>query len=210
MDERDNPPRSPADHRADAPATRRNRQPLLDVLRDYMPNHGRVLEIAAGTGQHAVFFGRHFPGLTWFPTDPDTASRRSIDAWRAAEGSGNVQRAQHLDVSDRPWPVASADVVVCINMIHIAPWHATIDLMRGVRETLAIGGLLVTYGPYNVDDAFTSPSNERFDGWLKARDPSFGIRDIARVARIARVNRLELQAFVPMPAHNFTAVFERK
>lgn len=198
------------DLRLDAPATHRNREPILAVLQQFLPTAGEVVEVAAGTGQHAAFFASRLPRLRWQPTDPDARSRASIDAWRQHVDLSNLLPAIELDVMRQPWPVSRADVVICINMIHISPWAATLGLMRGAATLLPGGGLLVTYGPYNVDGRFTAPSNRRFDESLRERDPAWGIRDIAAVTAAGDDVGLERISLLPMPANNFTAVFRKR
>ena len=203
------------DLRLDAPATHRNREPLFDVLSAHLPETGRLLEIAAGTGQHAVYFAEKFSQWRWQPTDPDARSRRSIDAWIAHSGLQNVAPALELDVHRTPWPVEaddqapSFDAVLCVNMIHISPWSACEALMRGAGRLLKNDGLLITYGPYNVDGRFTAESNARFDASLRSRDPCWGIRDIQAVTDEAAKNGMARVALVPMPANNFTVVFRK-
>lgn len=199
-----------ADQRRSAPAVARNREPLLEALNPYWPEAGTVLEIAAGTGEHAVFMARALPHLTFQPSDPDPDALVSINAWRQAEALPNVKPALALDAAVWPWSAEAAAMVLCINMIHIAPWSATEGLMRGAGALLPPGGVLATYGPYRVDGKHTAPSNEAFEGWLKNRDPAFGVRDMALVAEAAVVHGLVLTAKIPMPANNFTLIFKRQ
>ncbi len=198
--------------RRSAPATGRNREPILEVLARVVPHGARVLEIASGTGEHAVFLAPRLHVASWQPTDADPASLASIDAWR--EDDAPVLPAMELDVHASPWPVApgAASVIVCINMIHIAPWSACASLMRGAGETLASGGLLYLYGPYRQGGAHTSPSNEAFDASLRARDPSWGVRDLERVLDEAASHGLAPGAEVGvtrMPANNLSVVLLR-
>lgn len=198
------------DLRRHAPATERNRAPLLDVLRRVLPSQGAVLEVAAGTGQHAVAFAEALPGLTWHPTDADPGALDSIRAWAAEAALPNLAPPARLDVlADEPWPLARADAVVCINMIHIAPWEACLGLMRGAGAVLEAGAPLVLYGPYRRDGTHTAPSNAAFEDWLKAQDPRFGVRDLETVAAEAAAHGLSLEEVVPMPANNFTVIFRR-
>ena len=203
------------DARREAPATHRNRDAILAVMREHLPTAGTILEIAAGTGQHAAYFARNMPDVRWLPTDADAESLPSIDSWAGCEKAENVGSARQLDVTATPWSLgekapAIVDAIVCINMIHIAPWQACEGLMRGAGELLRPGGVLFMYGPYNVDGHYTSASNERFEGWLQSLDPRFRIRDIADVTLEADKNGLLRTAFVPMPANNFCAVFVRE
>lgn len=198
-----------------APATERNQRPILDVLRRVLPPQGVVLEVASGTGQHAVAFAAALPGVTWQPTDADPTALDSIRAWACEAGQGgaglpNLAPPLLLDAaSAHPWPVGRADAVVCINMIHIAPWEACQGLMCGAGTVLAEGGVLVLYGPYRLEGRHTAPSNAAFEDWLKAQDPRFGVRDLDAVRAEAAVNGLTLAEVVEMPANNLTVVFRK-
>lgn len=196
--------------RLQAPSTARNREPIFAVLQRVLPRPGRVLEIASGAGEHAVFFAAAMPDLDWHPSDPDQRARESIAAWIESEHLPNVRAPLAIDVSAAEWGVAGPfDAMVAINMIHISPWAATLGLMRGAGALLRAGGVLFTYGPYMRDGAHTAPSNEAFDASLKARDPSWGIRDVADVERAAREQGLALKDVVDMPANNLSLVFVR-
>ncbi|MBZ4330339.1 class I SAM-dependent methyltransferase [Corallococcus interemptor] len=192
-----------------APATERNREPLLAVLREVLPAEGTLLEVASGTGQHAAFFAKAFPGLAWQPTDGDPAALESIDAWRGEEGLSNVLPARVLDASSDAWPVEHADAMLCVNMIHIAPWAACQGLMRGAARVLRPGGRLVLYGPYFVEGKQTAPSNLAFDESLRARDPSWGVRELGAVTAEAARHGLQRERVVEMPSNNLTVVFRR-
>lgn len=193
-----------------APATQRNREPIRDVLRRFVPPGARFLEIASGSGEHAVFLAPELEAAAWQPTDLDPAALASIDAWRAEDGSGVILPAARLDVTERPWPELSpADVVFCANMIHISPWAATEGLVAGAGALLAPGGLLVLYGPYKRDGRHTAPSNEAFDASLRARDPSWGVRDLEAVVAEAEPAGFTLVDVVAMPANNLTVVLRR-
>lgn len=191
------------------PATDRNREPLLEALRPHLPPTGVVLEVASGSGEHAVFFGGALPGLRWQPSDPDPTCQASIAAWVEHEGLANVAPPLHLDATVWPWPLPHADAVLCVNMIHIAPWEATQGLVRGAARVLPVGGPLLLYGPFMVDGD-TAPSNRAFDASLRARDPQWGVRELRDVEREARAHGLELAAQVPMPANNLTVVLRRR
>lgn len=195
------------DARRHAPATERNREPILEVLRRVLPPRGLLLEIASGTGEHAVYLAEHLPDLEIQPTDVDEASLASIDAWRAHAGLDNVRPALRLDTRDERWPVDAADAVLCVNMIHISPWASCEGLFRGARRLLPPGGVLVTYGPYRVDGAHTARSNEQFDAMLRVRDPEWGVRDVTDVARLAGDAGLPLETRVQVPANNMMLVF---
>ncbi len=193
-----------------SPAVARNTGPILEVLRAHMPARGRVLEIAAGSGEHAVAFAAALPGLDWTPSDPSSEARASIAAWSAAADLPNLQPPLALDVLDpATWPAGPLQAVVCINMIHISPWTATEGLMALVGQTLAPGGLLALYGPYREADIPLAPSNAAFDQNLKARDPAWGLRDRDAVAAAARAEGLALSRRVEMPANNLTLLFRR-
>ncbi len=193
------------DPRRFAPATARNRDALLAALRDILPTSGLVLEVASGTGEHAVHIAGALPGLTWQPSDPSEEARRSIDAWAA--GQANIRPALALDASAWPWRIAAADAVLCVNMIHIAPWSACLGLLRGARALLPPGAPLVLYGPYLRDGVETAPSNLEFDASLKARNPEWGLRRLEDVT--AAAGGFTLAEVIPMPANNLTVVFRR-
>lgn len=198
----------PDDARRHAPATERNRLPILDVLRRVLPATGTVLEVASGTGQHAVFLAQALPGLVWQPSDPDPELRASIAAWRAAAGPANLRDPLALDAADAGWPVERADAVVCINMIHIAPWEAALGLFAGAARLLGAGAPLVLYGPFRQDGRHTSPGNAAFDDGLKARNPAWGVRDLGEVERAA--TGFALAETIGMPANNLTVVLRRR
>jgi len=197
-----------ADRRC-SPSAARNREPILDVLRRALPRSGTVLEIASGTGEHAVHFAAALPDLTWQPTDPDVDSRRSIAAWRAEAKLPNLRPPLPLDVTHADWPVARADAIVCINMIHISPWTATLALMAGAGRLLSAGSPLFLYGPFRRAGVPTAPGNEAFDASLRSRDPAWGLRDLDEVAAVAQASGLLLRDVIPMPANNLSALFER-
>lgn len=191
-----------------APAAERNRVPLMHVLQRILPPRGTVLEVASGTGQHAAYFAQAFQDLVWQPTEIDPESLDSIGSWVAQTGMPNLQAPLRLDVTE-PWPVDVADVVLCVNMVHITPWACTEALLAGAGRVLPSSGQLITYGPYQVDGRHTAPSNAQFDQWLKARDPSWGVRDVGRLAAVAMQHGLMLSEQVPMPANNFVLVFAK-
>lgn len=192
-----------------APATERNAAPILDVLRGALPACGTVLEIASGTGQHALRFAAALPHVEWQPSDADPRSRASIAAWRDHAGTANLRAPLDLDVCREPWPIDAADAIVCINMIHIAPWEAAVALMKGAGARLPAGGVLVLYGPYRRDGAHTAPSNETFDAQLRESDPAWGVRDMEAVEALAQAEGLVCEQRVAMPANNFSLVFRK-
>ncbi len=197
------------DQRRSAPATLRNREPILAVLREVLPARGMVLEVASGTGEHAVFFARHLPGIVWQPSDPSPELRNSIAAWALAEGLTNLPPPLDLDAASAIWPVVQAEAVVCINMIHISPWAATEGLMRGAGKLLPPGAPLVLYGPYRRSGMQLEPSNAAFDLDLKRRDPQWGLRLLEDVATCAGGHGLVLDRIVDMPANNLSVVFRK-
>jgi SAM-dependent methyltransferase len=197
------------DLRQHAPSAARNREPILDVLTRVLPNTAEVLEVASGSGEHAIYFASARSGWRWTPSDPDSAARASIAAWIEGEGVPNLAAPLALDAASPDWPVADGafDAIVCINMIHISPWEATLGLMAGAARTLRPAGLLCTYGAYKRDGRHTAPSNEHFDVWLKGRDPRFGVRDLAAVETAANEQGLSLREVIEMPANNLSLVF---
>jgi len=198
------------DGRQFSPSTARNRDPLLNVLRGAIPRDARVLEIASGTGEHAVHFARAMPELIWQPTDPDAAARVSIAAWIAHEKLANVLPPRALDVRAENWNVdGSFDAIVAINMIHIAPWEATPALFAGAYRPLNEEGVVFLYGPFRRDGAHTAPSNAEFDLWLKSRDPLSGVRDLESVVKTAQDNGFQLREVVAMPANNLSVIFSK-
>ena len=192
-----------------APAAERNKGPILEVLQRVLPERGLVLEIGSGTGQHVVHFAKALPRLSWQPSDPDHGNRRSIALWSRTEKTGNVLAPLELDVCDQPWPISAADAIVCINMIHVAPWAATQALFDGARETLPREGVLFLYGPYRRHGRHTAPSNEAFDADLRAHDPAWGLRDIEEVEKVGDRAGFALTETVAMPANNFSLVFRK-
>ena len=200
-----------------APATERNRGPILEVLGPLLGAAAasspassagtRVLEIASGSGQHAAWFASRAPQCVWQPSDPDEAARASIAAW--TRDLPNVLAPLALDVTRRPWPTTAADVIVCINMIHIAPWEACVALMDGAAEVLGPKGVLYMYGPYRRAGVETAPSNEAFDARLRAEDPRWGLRALEDVAAVAAERGLRLARVVEMPANNLSVIYER-
>jgi SAM-dependent methyltransferase len=199
-----------ADQRMFSPSAARNSEPIVRVLRRVLPTHGLVLEIGCGTGEHTVCFAEAMPNLTWQPSDPDADSRASTAAWIKFKGWNNVLAPLDIDACSRLWGVeqkAPFDAIVAINMIHIAPWAASLGLFAGGARLLGAGGLLVLYGPFMRDGIHNAPSNAAFDTSLKARDPSWGVRDIAELERLAQTSRLGLRETIDMPANNILVVF---
>jgi len=197
------------DQRETAPSAERNKQPILDVLARVLPPAGLVLEIGSGTGQHVTHFAKALPKLVFQPSEMDAERHASIAAWIEHEKLANVRPPIAFDVARLPWPVRQADAIVCINVIHISPWEATLALMRGAGAMLPAGGVLVTYGPYQREGRHTAPSNAAFDADLKSRDARWGVRDMEEVVAAAKAEGLALEETVAMPANNFTLVFRR-
>jgi SAM-dependent methyltransferase len=195
------------DAKQHAPATARNREPIRQVLARELPPRGTVLEIAAGSGEHAIYFARAFPALTWQPSDASDAALASIAAWRAEAELDNLRAPVALDVTAATWPVAQIDAIVCINMVHISPWEATLGLFSGAARLLPSGGLLYLYGPYRFSGAFTAPSNAEFDRSLRDRDPRWGVRDVDDLVVVAGSHGLALRDTIEMPANNHSLVF---
>ena len=189
--------------RRSAPAALRNREPIAAVLEEWLPREGLVLEIASGTGEHAVYFADRFPNLDWQPSDVHPDALVSIEAWRAAAKLPNLRPAVHLDAANADWPVASADVILSINMVHISPWASALGLLDGAARLLSDEGVLILYGPWLTADT-PAPSNVAFDADLKARDPDWGLRKVEAFAAAAKDRGLKLEATRAMPANNLT------
>ncbi|SFJ23375.1 Protein of unknown function [Sphingomonas sp. NFR04] len=193
--------------RRHAPATLRNRAAIATMLGELLPASGRVLEVASGSGEHCAYFAEHFPKLEWHPTDPDPDALASIAAWCA--GLANVRPPLALDAAAAAWPVAHADAVLCINMVHISPWAATLGLMAGAGRLLPPGGPLILYGPYREAGVPTAPSNEEFDQSLRARNAEWGLRLLNDVVAAAAAQGLAFDRRVAMPANNLIVAFRR-
>ncbi len=198
------------DSRRFAPAVARNRAVIKEVLARHLPASGLVLEIASGSGEHAVHFATHFPALTFQPTDPDAAALASITAWQAEAQLTNLLPPILLDVRSDDWPVRNADAVICINMLHTAPWEATAALTRGAARILPPGAMLFLYGPFKRGGQHTAPSNADFDESLRAQDARWGVRDLEAVAEIARAAGFTAPVVEAMPANNLSVIFRRQ
>ena len=192
-----------------APATLRNREPIAEVLRSILPASGLVLEVASGTGEHAIYFAQALPTLDWQPSDPSPEALRSIRAWRATENLRNLAAPLALDVVRHPWPVGKAAAVVCINMLHISPWAATAGLMRGAGDILDDGSPLYIYGPFRRAGRTLEPGNQAFDTQLRRTDPAWGLRDMDEVTAWAAESGLARTAVIDMPANNLSIVFRK-
>ena len=193
-----------------APATSRNRDAIADVLRRILPPSGEVLEIASGTGEHILYFAGLFPDLSWQPSDPDESALVSIEAWRSEAKLANLQPPLELDAVASDWPVDGVGAIICINMIHIAPWEAAIGLMKGAGKLLPPGGLLYLYGPYREEGVSLAESNASFDLSLKSRNPAWGLREAADVIALANSNGLDFEKRAEMPANNLSLIFRKR
>ena len=193
--------------RKHAPATLRNRDAILEVLRAALPETGLVLEVASGSGEHAAHFAPALAGIVWQPSDSDDAARESIAAWTA--GMSRICAPIALDAAAVHWPIDHADALVCINMIHIAPWSASEGLIVGAARILPPGAPLILYGPFRRAGVPTAPSNESFDASLKARDPRWGLRDLEKVTTLAAAQGLRFDRLIEMPANNLSVIYRR-
>jgi SAM-dependent methyltransferase len=197
------------DARRFAPAVARNKAAITEVLARYLPASGLILEIASGSGEHALHFAAYFPALSFQPTDPDAAALASIAAWRGEALLANLLAPLMLNVMADDWPVLKADSVVSINMIHIAPWGATVALMQGAARILPPDGTLFLYGPFKRGGVHTALSNAEFDASLRAQDARWGLRDLEAVAEIASAAGFAAPVVEAMPANNLSVIFRR-
>jgi hypothetical protein len=199
------------DRKQYAPATERNRQPILEVLQQVIPQKGNILEIASGTGEHACFFAPYFPNQQWIPSDPDRLLRLSIEAWRQDCKSDNLQIPLDINVTLPDWDEkidnSAIAVIIAINLIHISPWSACQGLMAGAGRLLPSGGILYLYGPYKQQGQHTAISNEAFDQSLRSRNSEWGVRNLEEVVQLAETHQLILQQIIPMPANNLSLIF---
>lgn len=204
-------PNAPAgDPRLNAPAVARNREAILAVLRETLPETGLVLEIASGSGEHALHFARALPALAFQPSDPSPGALASIAAWTAAAGAANIRPPLLIDAAASTWPIAAADALICINMVHIAPWSATEGLFRHAGALLPAGAPLYLYGPYRRPGRELEPSNAAFDASLRARNPAWGLRDLDEVSALARMAGFAAPRIVEMPANNLSLIFRKR
>lgn len=203
-------PPKPEDYRRYAPATERNRVPILAILDRVLPKRGIVLEIASGSGEHAQFFAKSLPDLTWQPSDPDPDARASIAAWTAISGLANVAPPLALDTLAARWPIEQADAIVAINMVHISPWEAALGLFTGAANLLTAGAPLYLYGPYRRTGVELAPSNLAFDRNLRLQNPAWGLRKLDAVADAAESAGFARLEVIEMPANNLSLVFRRR
>lgn len=198
-----------------APATVNNREPILEILKNIIVNNdtGNILEVASGTGEHSIFFAPHFPQQKWIPSDQNLESIASIKAWREEYHCDNLQSPLIIDVMERDWylPLKTEKIstIICINMIHIAPWEACLGLMEGAGELLPLNGILYLYGAYKLNNQHTAPSNKEFDYYLRSQNPAWGVRNLEDVEKIANKYHLNLEQKIAMPANNFSLIFRK-
>lgn len=202
------------DRRKYAPATERNREPILTVLKQVLPSEGNILEIASGTGEHAVYFAPRLQPRRWIPSEPNPQLRESIRDWQKFEGVENMHPPLDINAADSIWAVEEKDItvnaVVCINMIHISLWESCLGLLAGAGRILPPDGILYLYGPYKQEGKHTAPSNEAFDLMLQSQNPAWGVRNLEEVVEIAQQQRLDLLEVVQMPANNLSVVFQHQ
>lgn len=197
------------DRRRSAPAALRNREPVAEILHEWLPDNGLVLEIASGTGEHAVYFAERFPALDWQPSDIHTDALASIEGWIDAKALPNLRAPVVLDAGASDWPIDRADAVLSINMVHISPWKSALGLIDGATHLLSAGGPLILYGPWVRDDVRTVQSNLDFDADLRRRDPDWGLRKVEDFAAAAE-DRFELVETRTMPANNMMLLLRRR
>lgn len=208
------------DARRFAPATQRNREPILKVLRRVLPPTGTVLEVASGSGEHAIFFAPRLKPRQWQPSEAEPILRDSILAWMKEVPSDNLFPPIPLNVAQSVWSIESAEnplvnlseitAIVAINLIHISPFSATLGLMAGASRVLPVGGILYLYGPYKRGGKHTAPSNESFDEMLQQQNPEWGVRNLEEVEAVALEKGLSLLEVVEMPANNLSGVFQKE
>ena len=202
------------DVRLDYPATGRNQEVILDVLKEALPNLGTVLEVASGSGQHITYFAHQIPQLKWQPSDTDAAARASIDAWRNEMGvTDAVHNPIYLDASVDIWSlghIKDLNAIMSINMIHISAWEACLGLLRNASRVLPAGGVLYLYGPFKVGGVHIAPSNAEFDLSLQSQNSEWGVRNLDDVAEEALKQNFQLMKTIRMPANNFSVIFHKK
>jgi hypothetical protein len=196
--------------RRSAPAALRNREPIAEVLSEWLPSEGLVLEIASGSGEHAVYFAGRFPNLDWQPSDLHPDALTSVAAWREEAGLPNIRAPLVIDAATSDWPIDRADAVLSINMVHISPWESALGLLAGAARLLSPAAPLIMYGPWLKDDIPTAESNLAFDADLKRRDPDWGLRRVEDFTTAAEQRGLELEATRAMPANNLMLLYRRR
>ncbi len=197
-----------------APATQRNREPILEVLLRVLPASGNILEIASGTGEHSLFFAPAFSPRQWIPSDPNPIARNSIEAWRQESLIDNIQPPLNINAENSSWGIETQNLnittIVNINMIHISPWKACLGLMEGANRILPSRGILYLYGPYKQGGKHTAQSNESFDQYLRSENPEWGVRNLEYVIKVAEEKGLIFQEKVEMPANNLSVIFQKQ
>lgn len=199
-----------ADARRCAPAAGRNREPIAEVLEEWLPASGLVLELASGTGEHAIFFASRFPDFEWQPSDVHADAIQSISAWSAGAGLSNLRPPLILDAASPDWPISHADALLSINMVHISPWSSALGLLDGAARLLRAGAPLILYGPWFSDDIVPAPGNLEFDADLRRRDSQWGIRKVEDFTAAAMERDFTLDETRPMPANNLMLLFRRR
>ena len=196
--------------RRSAPAALRNREPIGDVLHEWLPPSGLVLEIASGTGEHAAYFAERFPNIDWQPSDIHPDALGSIEAWREAGNLPNIRPPLVIDAASSDWPIDRADAVLSINMVHISPWASALGLLHGAARLLSPGAPLILYGPWLRENVVPAPSNLAFDADLKRRNPAWGLRRVEDFAVAATERGFDLIETRQMPANNMMLLFLRR
>ena len=191
----------------DFPATQRNKNYISEVLASYLPQTGKVLEVASGSGQHICHFAKEFSHLTWIPSDPDPDHLKSVDAWVREDNIANVEECLLLDARER-WDLEIVDMLICINMTHISPFEATSGLFKNAQKVLKPGGYLYLYGPYFISEIETAPSNLAFDKSLKSRNQDWGIRDLEDIKKVGVDSQFKYLKYIQMPANNYSVIFQ--
>jgi len=199
-----------AGERRSAPAALRNREPIADVLEEWLPAAGLALEVASGSGEHVIYFAERFPALEWQPTDIHPDALSSVAAWRDEASLSNIRPPLVLDAASADWPIDRADAVLSINMVHISPWASALGLLDGAARLLGPGAPLILYGPWFRDDVPTAPSNLDFDADLKRRNPEWGLRRVEDFAAAAKQRGLLLEEARLMPANNMMLLLRRR
>jgi hypothetical protein len=195
--------------RRSAPAALRNREPIAEVLADWLPERGLVLEVASGTGEHSAYFAERFPNLRWQPSDMHDDALQSIRAWQASVELPNLNTPIVIDAASPDWPIGHADAVININMVHISPWAAALGLLDGAARILDAASPLILYGPWITETLETAPSNLAFDADLRSRDPEWGLRSVEDFAAEAKKRGFALAGQRLMPANNLMLLFRK-
>ena len=195
--------------RRSAPAALRNREPIAEVLADWLPDRGLVLEIASGTGEHAIYFAERFPDLEWQPSDIHPDALGSIGSWAREKRLPNLRKPLVIDAEEGGFPIDHADAVLNINMVHISPWESAVGLLDGASQVLSVGAPLILYGPWMTDTVPTAPSNLAFDADLRRRDSRWGLRKVEDFAAEAASRGFALIEQRPMPANNLMLLFRK-